>query len=185
MTQHTQDAGERRSSYTEDLARLNELIADIDIAMLTTRELDGSLRSRPMGTQSKGEFSGTLYFFTDIGSHKTLEVESNRQVNVAYADKGSQKYASLSGSARLTQDRAKLAEHWNEGLKVWFPKGLDDPRIALLCVDVIRAEFWDSFSKPATLLAMAKALITGTEAHIGDDKRLDLQHGTSVSAGQR
>ena len=182
MTQYTQDSSESRSafqSYEQDLARLNELIADIDIAMFTTRDDDGTLRSRPMGTQSKGDFSGTLHFFTDINSHKTLEVEDHRAVNVAYADTGKHKYASLSGAARLTQDLEQLAAHWHASLKIWFPQGLDDPNLALLSVEVTKAEFWDSYSKPATLLAMAKALVTGTQPQLGKDKQLDVQHGTS------
>lgn len=179
MTQYLLDSGEAQSSYEKDLARLNDLIADINIAMLTTRDSDGSLRSRPMGTQSKGEFSGTLHFFTDMDSHKTLEVEDSREVNVAYSNPRSQKYASLSGHARLSQDLAELEQHWHAGLKIWFPLGLDDPTLALLSVEVSRAEFWDSWSKPATLLSMAKALITGTTAKLGDDRQLDLKRGTS------
>ncbi len=182
MTQYMQESGAVQSSYEQDLARLNELIADIDIAMLTTRDNDGSLRSRPMGTQSKGEFSGTLHFFTDIDSHKTLELEGSRAVNVAYSNPGSHKYASLSGRARLTQDPAQLEQHWHAGLKIWFPQGLDDPKLALLSVQVSKAEFWDSYSKPATLLAMAKALITGTQADLGDDRQLDIKRGTSANA---
>ncbi len=182
MTQYMQDSGENVSAYEQDLARLNELIADIDIAMLTSRDDDGTLRSRPMGTQSKGEFSGTLYFFTDIDSHKALEVEANRGVNVAYSNPGSHKYASLSGQASLTQDPAQLEQHWNAALKIWFPQGLDDPNLALLCVEVVKAEFWDSYSKPATLLAMAKALVTGKQPQLGDDKQLDLKRCTSAKA---
>lgn len=182
MTQHTQDSGESRSDYAQDLARLNELIADIDIAMLTTRDDDGTLRSRPMGTQSKGEFSGTLFFFTEIASHKTLEVEENRSVNVAYSNPASHKYASLSGRASITQSQESLAQHWTPALKIWFPQGLDDPSLALLSVEVEKAEFWDSYSKPATLLAMAKALLTGSQAEMGEDKQLDVRRGTSANA---
>ncbi len=182
MTQYMQDSGDARLAYEADLARLNDLIADIDIAMLTTRDDDGSLRSRPMGTQSKGEFNGTLYFFTDINSHKTVEVGGHDDVNVAYSNPGSHKYASLSGVARLSQDQAKLEQHWNPSLKIWFPQGLDSPNLALLSVEVSKAEFWDSYSKPATLLSMVKSLITGSQAQMGEDKQLDLRRGTSESA---
>ena len=44
----------------EAIEKLRELIEDIDIAMLTTVEADGTLRSRPMGTQ-KAEFDGDLW----------------------------------------------------------------------------------------------------------------------------
>jgi len=182
MTHHQQDIDATRMSYEQDLARLNELIADIDIAMLTTRDDDGTLRSRPMGTQSKGEFSGTLHFFTDIHSHKTMEIDEDSDVNVAYSNPTSHKYASLSGVARLSQDPEKLEQHWDPALKIWFPQGLESPRLALLSVEVSKAEFWDSYSKPATLLAMAKALITGQQPKMGEDKQLNLKNGTSEPA---
>jgi len=182
MSQHPQDIDSSRLSYEQDLARLNELIADIDIAMLTTRDDDGTLRSRPMGTQSKGEFNGTLHFFTDIHSHKTMEIDENSDVNVAYSHPGDHKYASLSGVARLSQDPNKLEQHWDPALKIWFPEGLESPNLALLSVEVSKAEFWDSYSKPATLLAIVKALITGQQAKMGEDKLLNLKRGTSETA---
>jgi general stress protein 26 len=49
----------------EARAKLGELIKGIRVAQLTTVEDDGSLRSRPMGTQDI-EFDGTLWFFTQI-----------------------------------------------------------------------------------------------------------------------
>lgn len=178
MTSSTNHA----TPYELDLARLGDLIADIKVAMLTTRDEDGTLRSRPMGTQSADAFEGTLYFFTDIDSAKIFEVEDSRAVNVSYAEPGSQKYASLSGNASVTQDRDQLEAHWNPMLKVWFPQGLDDPKVALLSIDVVKAEFWDSPSKPAMLFAMAKAALTGTRVDGGEDKQLNLKRGTSATA---
>ena len=64
--------------------------------------------------------------------------------------------------ARITKDRAKAEELWNTFLLAWFPKGLDDPNLALLEVDVEKAEYWDSpSSKVVQLIGFAKALATG------------------------
>ena len=46
---------------SNDIKKLGELIKDIRIAMLTTVDEDGSLRSRPMATQD-AEFDGVLWF---------------------------------------------------------------------------------------------------------------------------
>jgi len=35
----------------EEIAKLKEMVRDIDFAKMTTVEADGSLRSRPMSTQ--------------------------------------------------------------------------------------------------------------------------------------
>jgi general stress protein 26 len=127
----------------ESIAKLNELIKDIEIAMLTTYDQDGSLHSRPMATQ-KVEFDGLLWFFTRASSHKVQEIEREHHVNLAYSAPDKQRYVSVSGMARLVKDRPKMEELWNPVYKAWFPDGLDDPDLALLKVSVEHAEYWDS-----------------------------------------
>jgi general stress protein 26 len=52
-----------------------------------------------------------------------------------------------------------MEELWSPLHRAWFPKGLDDPNIALLQVEVDRAEYWDSpSSKVVQLIGLAKAL---------------------------
>ena len=47
----------------EAIARLKELVEDIDIAALTTRDAAGNLVSRPMSTREMDE-NGDIWFFT-------------------------------------------------------------------------------------------------------------------------
>jgi general stress protein 26 len=145
------------SDRQESIAKLNELIKDIEVAMLTTYEQDGSLHSRPMATQ-KIEFDGVLWFFTRASSHKVQEVERDHHVNVAYSAADKQRFVSVSGMARLVKDRQKMEELWNPAYKAWFPDGLDDSDLALLKVTVEHAEYWDSPSSfVAHALGFAKA----------------------------
>jgi general stress protein 26 len=161
-------------SQTESVKKLAELIEGIDFAMLTTVCDDGSLRSRPMSTQ-QFEFDGSLWFFTYSDTAKVAEVEHDRQVNVSYADPSDQKYVSVSGRATLIDDRAKIKELWNPVHKAWFPEGPDDPRLALLKVDVDKAEYWDSPSSTVMhLVGFVKALATGKEYEPGENKKLKL-----------
>jgi pyridoxine/pyridoxamine 5'-phosphate oxidase len=74
--------------------------------MLTTED-GGQLRARPM-VAAQDDFDGTLWFFTRASSHKVSEVESEQHVGVTYADAGKQDYVSLSGTARLIQDKATI-----------------------------------------------------------------------------
>ncbi len=46
-----------------NMSKLASMIRAIKVAMLTTVNPDGSLRSRPMATQ-EAPFDGTLWFFT-------------------------------------------------------------------------------------------------------------------------
>jgi len=144
-----------------NIQKLGDLIKDIRIAMLTTAEPDGKLRSRPMATQ-KGEFDGTLWFFTRASSPKVDEVEQWHNVNLSYAAPDSNTYVSVTGTASLVRDAAKVKELWNPILKAWFPNGLEDPDLALLHVTVQKAEFWDSPSSTMVHIAgFVKAIATG------------------------
>jgi general stress protein 26 len=122
----------------EALNKINELIQDIHIAMMTTVSPDGSLHSRPMATQ-KAEFTGELWFLTREDSGKIFDVEHDRHVSLTYTD-GQQTFVALAGKASISQDRGKIDELWNPMYTAWFPEGKDDPEIAVLQVRVETAE---------------------------------------------
>jgi general stress protein 26 len=143
------------------MEHLWELIKDVKFAMLTTEVEGGWLRSRPMTTQ-QAEFTGDLWFFTRESSGKTEEAKRHPQVNLSYANPNDNRFVSVSGPAELVRDAAKNKELWNPIYKAWFPKGLEDPELALLKVKVEHAEFWDSPSSTMVQIAgFLKAIATG------------------------
>jgi general stress protein 26 len=143
------------------VAKVAELIKGINVAMMTTEAEDGLLHSRPMATQ-KTEFDGTLWFFTGLSTGKVSEIDWNPEVNLSYADPSDTRYVSVSGTAEIVNDRGKIAELWNDVYKAWFPKGLDDPDLCLMKVEVTFAEYWDVPSgKMVQVFGFLKALATG------------------------
>lgn len=155
--------------------KLWDKIKDVRFAMMTTAEPDGTLRSRPM-TTLQSDPSGELWFFTNEPSGKTTEIAEDQHVNLSYASSDKNLYVSVSGTARVVHDAAKAKELWNPALKAWFPGGLDDPTLALLCVSVKDAEYWDgSSSKVVQLVGIVKALATGTEYDQGENEKLTVQ----------
>ncbi len=156
----------------EKIDTLRELIKDIDIAMLTTVETDGTLRSRPMGTQ-RAEFDGDLWFLTRVDTAKVDEIQRERQVNVSYAKPDKNRYVSVSGTAVLIDDKAKIDEFWDPIYKAFFPEGKDDPRLRLLKVRVTKAEYWTTDNLIATVIGFAKAL-AGQESELGENEKLTL-----------
>ncbi|MGI8468486.1 MAG: pyridoxamine 5'-phosphate oxidase family protein [Pyrinomonadaceae bacterium] len=157
----------------ESIKKLNDLIKDVRIAMLTTIDW-GILRSRPMATQA-AEFGGELWFMTSSDTHKTDEIEKDRRVNVSYAAPDSNTYVSVSGTAKIINDRQKIEDLWSPIYKAWFPKGLDDPTICLLKVTVEQAEYWDSSSSTLVQIAgFLKAIVTGQQADGGDHGKVSL-----------
>jgi general stress protein 26 len=160
----------------EHVQKLRELIKDVRVAMMTTAEPDGTLHSRPMATQET-EFEGELWFFTSIQSAKVNEVRQNRHVNLSYADPDGNRYVSISGMAEIVRDRNKAQELWNPLHKAWFPKGLDDPELALMKVRVEKAEYWDSpSSSMVQLIGFARAIATGNryEADRGEHGKVNV-----------
>ncbi len=157
-----------------NIRRLGEMIKDISVAMLITMEADGGLRSRPMIAQ-KDEFEGDLWFFTSANSAKVEEVSRSRDVNVSYADPGDQRFVSVSGIAEVVNDREKIKLLWGSGYKAWFPKGLDDPDLALIKVHVYQAEYWDAPSgKMVQIAGFVKSITSGQNYRPGENEKLEL-----------
>src|SRR5262245_12988068 len=96
----------------ECIEKLQAMIKGIKVAMLTTVDEDGALRSRPMVTQDV-DFDGDLWFFTGAHAPKVVEVEREEQVNVTYASPSDNRYVSVSGRAELVVDRDKIEEMWS------------------------------------------------------------------------
>ena len=157
----------------EAIKKLNDLIEEIDFAMLTTID-GGVLRSRPMSTQ-EFEFDGDLWFFTSSKTHKIEEIEKDNRVNVSYAAPESNTYVSVSGTAEVVKDQEKIDEYWSDILKAWFPEGKNAPDLVLLKVNVEQAEYWDTSSSTVVQVAgFLKALATGESADGGENEKINL-----------
>lgn len=150
--------------YDEDSkGRLQELIKDIKVAMLTTVSESGQLRSRPMATQEVN-VDDALWFLTHTNTAKVAEVSQQEQVNLTYMDEKSQRYVSISGVGQTYRDPLKVHHLWNPLMKAWFPKGPDDPTIAVIKVVPEYAEYWDAPSSSIVqLFGYIKAAVTGEE----------------------
>src|SRR5580765_2164482 len=86
---------------------LGKLVDGIEYAMLTTREADGTLHSRPMRTEAM-QPDGTLLFFTQVGTAKAKELDNAPQVSVTYMSGGAATCVVIAGHARLRRDPAKM-----------------------------------------------------------------------------
>jgi len=160
---------------TSDVKLLGEKIKGIHVAMLTTVEPDGTLRSRPMVTQDT-EFDGDLWFFTQASTPKAQDVQRHQQVNLSYTKPDDNLFISVSGTAQLVRDQKKMKDLWKPYLKAWFPKGLEDPDLALLQVTAHHAEFWDAPSGAmGRIYSAVKGLATGGKDMGGENEKLDIK----------
>ena len=124
-----------------------------------------------MATQDV-EFDGDVWFIAERASEKVRNITANPRVNVAYAGRSS--WVSLSGTASVVDDQARLAELWNTFTDAWMEGGPDNPNNVLVKVDADTAEYWDSpGSKVTQLVNLVKAKTTGKRFE-GDNEKVDL-----------
>ncbi|MBA2406018.1 MAG: pyridoxamine 5'-phosphate oxidase family protein [Bdellovibrionales bacterium] len=157
--------------------KLADIINDIKFAMLTTNDGQGKMHSRPMATLAydhNNPFAGTLWFFTKKDSLKVHDIEEDKEVLLTYSQSTSQKFVVLSGLAAIEKDKFKMVTLWNPELLEWFPKGIDDPELALIKVEVESADIWDSPpGKVEKIVGIAKSLMTG---HPYEEKPAETRH---------
>jgi general stress protein 26 len=150
--------------------KVQDLIADIKVALLVTRGQDGKMSGRPMAAVSNTTSDG-LWFFSREASPKTTELLHDNHVLLAYSEPKSQNYVSIAGQAEIVRDPRKVEELWSEGIRTWFPKGPSDPAICLIHVAIESAEYWDAPSSAwVYAYGYAKARLTGHAPHPGDNK---------------
>lgn len=145
--------------------------------MFTTSTADGRLYSRPLTTQQI-EPDGHLWFATDMDSEKVDEVQQQPRVNVSYASASKNTYVSVTGKAKVLRNQAKIDELWTPAMKIFFPKGKDDPNLGLIRVAIESAEYWDG---PSGVIGKAIYLVA---AAVTENPGVMSDHGT-VDLGKK
>jgi general stress protein 26 len=174
-------------NLTKKLDDLYALIDGIEIAMFTTRRADGHLVSRPMATQTQAEGSD-LWFVTDIESHKLEELEFDPHVNLAYYRDRTREWVSVSGRATVSRDRRAIRELYQPDWKAWFGDeggdrngGPDDPRLALILVDVESVTYLKlDKPRPVVLFEVVKGMVTGSPPDLGEERQVS---GAEIKRG--
>ncbi len=154
---------------TRDTDRAWELMEKIGFAMLVTHD-GNKLRSRPMSAYVDRK-ADAVFFLTDARQHKDDEIQQNPNVNLAFADAGDQKYVSVSGTAAVSNDRAKIKELFTTTAKAWWDNA-EDPNIRVLKFSPEEAEYWDSPGTVISYVKMATAAVTGSRPDIGTNRKV-------------
>ena len=148
-----------------------ELMQKIGFAMLVTRDGD-KLRARPMSAYLDRDDNAVL-FLTDARRHKDEEIARDPHVNLSFADAGSQKYVSVTGTAAISNDRAKIKQLFSTPAKAWWSSA-DDPNIRVLKITPEDAEYWDSPGTVISYVKMTTAALTGTRPDLGDNRKVSM-----------
>lgn len=160
------------------IAKVAALISDVRLAMLSSRDADGALVSRPLATQD-ADFDGDLWFFVDADSDLLGQIDADPGVNVAFA--GSSSWVSVAGSASRVEDPERARELWNPMTRAWFQaegsgEGEDPAELGAVLVRVegSSAHYWDSPGGLATVVALVKAKLGVDSDQPGEEAVVDL-----------
>lgn len=156
---------------SSDRDRVWDLMEKIGFAMLVTRDGE-KLRSRPMAAYIERD-ENCIYFLTDARRHKDDEIARNPEVNLSFADTSGMKFISATGSATISDDRAKIKQIFNPAAKAWWDSP-DDPNIRILKFTPDDAEYWDSPGKVVSYIKMAAAAVSNTRPDIGDNRKVTM-----------
>lgn len=160
-----------RERKVEDLY---EMIDEIGTCMFTTRRGDGLLVSRPMQVQIRTD-DGELWFVTDEATAKLDELDTDPHVNLAFFDRDSREWISVSGIARPTRDRERIRALHEPAWGAWFPDeggkrdgGPDDPRIVLIHVAPVTVTYLrNDTPRPIAMFKVASAGAKGEAPDLG------------------
>ena len=100
-------------------------------------------------------YEGTSWFFT-CDRHRSVEdIARDASVGLSYQGKPGLKglvgapglFVHVQGEARLVRDKARFAEHWDEGLERWFEQGVETPGLVMIEVAAKRIHYWDGMEE--------------------------------------
>lgn len=137
------------AANTLTLEDISKEMRRIDICMMTTRDANGMLESRPMSNNRDVEYAGDSYFFTldtnqfvqDLRKdpHVCLVYEAYRHLRLSHL------YICVSGNAVLSQDKNEFKAHWAKSCDKWFKQGVDTSGLTLIKVSAQHIKYWDGF----------------------------------------
>ena len=159
------------NSPDDQRATVAEIMEETRIAVLTYVSPGGSLVSTPMGMQDFEE-PGTIWFITERDTDKVRAIGADPRVNVSFSSTSG--WVSLTGTAHVSEDRAKLKELWDASAGVFMSGGPDDADNVLLQVDGATAEYWESPGKVSAAIQIAKGLVSDAQPDLGDNDTVTL-----------
>lgn len=158
-------------------ARITALIEGFDAAMFTCTGINGAPCARPL-LMKRDPNNQLLYFPTSQSAPLLADLERDSRAHVTM--QGRHVFISLVGRAMATSDRAIIERCWAEGWRPWFPDGLDDPHLRLVCFAPHTGEYWDDDNARGLtqLVQSAKVLLTGGDLplHSVDHAKVSLAY---------
>jgi general stress protein 26 len=156
---------------TDDVARVWKLMEKIGVCMLVSRDGE-KMRGRPMSAHLRRE-ANVVHFLTDARGHKDEEVSADQHVGLMFQEPDHGKYLSLTGRARVSNDRALIRELWDTSAEARW-QGPDDPGVRVIEVALDDAQFWEGPHGVVATFQMVVAAATSAPPVLGEQRKVDL-----------
>lgn len=142
----------QRSAELTELAVVIGAVEPIGVAMLTHRDAEGALLSRPM-VALEMDSDGAIWFVTALSA---TPVEQLTTLNLSFSDPARSAFVSLSGRGELHIDRTRSTRLWTTAARPWHADGPGSSNLALLKFVTNSAQRWDaSQSRMVQIVAIA------------------------------
>ena len=156
---------------TTQTRSLADVLDGFRFAHLVTSD-GGALTSRPLTVQEVDD--DVLRFLVDVEADWSSEADG-KPVLLAFADPSDNAFVSVTGAARLSQDRATIERLYDPEASAFFDSA-DDPRLRVLEVTATSGEWWDGPSgRVGQAVAMLRAKVTHDEGAVGESGSIDLR----------
>lgn len=157
-------------SREDAIDSLWKLAESIDYCMFVTWDGERQ-RARPLSSRPKRE-ENRIYFLSDVEGQKDDQIEQFPKVTLAYADTHSHDYVTVTGTAVVSNDRAKIKELWTSADSAFWDDD-EDPSIRLITVTPEDAELWIGPNRLVAGAKMAAAALTGAKQDFGENVKVD------------
>ncbi len=166
MSQDNSDKSDRK-------AVLIKLLKDFSAVMFITLSDDGQIGLRPMQVVKSSE-DGVLWFVTSRDSEKVADAKQQDAVYIS-GQSGDSVFIAARGRPEFYSDNETKERLWSETMRVWFPKGLEDPNLCFIKVTITEGEYWNTagLHKLSYVFESLRAYMSGTTPAL-DSKE---QHG--------
>lgn len=156
---------------TDEHHRFWEILDEMSVGMVTTAD-GGVMRARPMAPFVDAE-ARTLYFVTDSDSAKVLEISTNRDVAVSFANTSKMLFASVSGKGIISRNRDVIKRLWGPYCDVFFDGGPETADVVAIKIVPEQAEYWDNdMNKVAMAVEMTRAYFSDGGPDLGSNEKL-------------
>lgn len=100
--------------------------------------------SEPMALKFDDDFPNRLFIYTNTDNRLTQGMARDPNAMIEFASKGHDFFACMKGTLSRVTDPDMIDRFWNNTVAAWYEGGRDDPKLAMLCVELQHAEMWEA-----------------------------------------